>query len=67
MREKKRRNKRAGPAGDSRRRRSGSQGKPGTTQYTPRQQETVRQGLRILARIIARAHLRKQAELDDTK
>ena len=67
MREKKRRNQRAGPAGDSRRRRSGSPGKPGTAQYTPRQQEQVRQGLRILARIIARAHLRRQAELADTE
>lgn len=62
MREKKRRNKRAGPAGDSRKRRSGSPGKPDTTQYTPQQQEQVRQGLRILARVIARAYLRKQAE-----
>ena len=34
-------------------------------QYTARQREQVRQGLRILARVIARAHLRKQAELDD--
>ena len=30
--------------------------------YTPEQRETVRRGLRILARIIARAHLRRQAE-----
>ena len=32
--------------------------------YTPEHQETLRQGLRILARIIARAHLRRQAQLD---
>ena len=30
--------------------------------YTAEQRETVRQGLRLLARIIARAHLRRQAE-----
>ena len=29
--------------------------------YTPEQRETVRQGLRILTKIIARAHLRLQA------
>ena len=29
--------------------------------YTAEQRETVRQGLRILAKIIARAHLRRQA------
>ena len=31
--------------------------------YTVEERKTVRQGLRILARIIARAHLRRQAEL----
>ncbi len=30
--------------------------------YTLEERQTVRQGLRILARIIARAHLRRQAE-----
>ena len=30
--------------------------------YTPEQRETVRVGLRILARIIARAHLRRRAK-----
>ena len=33
----------------------------GSPVYTPEQRETVRQGLRILAKIIARAHLRRQA------
>ena len=32
------------------------------TEYTPRQRERMQQGLRILARVIVRAHLRKQAE-----
>ena len=31
------------------------------TAYTAEQQETLRRGLRILARMIARAHLRRQA------
>ena len=31
--------------------------------YTVEERKTVRQGLRLLARIIARAHLRRQAEL----
>ena len=35
------------------------------TEYTPRQRERMQQGLRILARIIVRAHLRRQAELED--
>ena len=30
--------------------------------HTAEQRETVRQGLRILAKIIARAHLRRQAD-----
>ena len=30
--------------------------------YTAEQRKTVRQGLRLLARIIARAHLRRQAD-----
>ncbi|MDD9995587.1 MAG: hypothetical protein OXS35_07580 [Dehalococcoidia bacterium] len=32
-----------------------------TTAYSTERQETVRRGLRILARMIARAHLRRQA------
>ena len=32
-----------------------------TTAFTTERQETVRRGLRILARMIARAHLRRQA------
>ena len=32
------------------------------TEYTPRQRERMQQGLRILAKVIVRAHLRKQAE-----
>ena len=51
---------------------SGSNPKPGTAgrkthrktspQHTDAQRETMRAGLRILARIIARAHLERQAE-----
>lgn len=32
-----------------------------TTAYSAEQQETVRRGLRVLARMIARSHLRRQA------
>ena len=35
--------------------------KRGSPTYTAEQRETMRRGLRILARIIARAHLRRQA------
>ena len=31
------------------------------TQYTPRQQETIRQGLRIWARVAIRSYLRQRA------
>ena len=51
---------------------SGSNPKPGTAgrktrkdtspQHTDTQKETMQTGLRILARMIARAHLRRQAE-----
>ena len=34
------------------------------SEYTPRQRERLRKGLRILAKVIVRAHLRRQAELD---
>ena len=33
----------------------------GATAYSAEQQETLRRGLRILARMIARAHLRRHA------
>ena len=39
---------------------------PELPQYTARQREQVRKGLRILAKVIVRAHLRKQAELADS-
>ena len=35
--------------------------KRGSPTYSPEQRETMRRGLRILARMIARAHLRRQA------
>ena len=35
--------------------------KRGSLTYSPEQRETMRRGLRILARMIARAHLRRQA------
>ena len=43
--------------------RTGSKGPARTAPpvYTARQREIVREGLRILARIIARAHLRREA------
>ena len=31
-------------------------------EYTPKQRERMQKGLRILAKVIVRAHLRKQAE-----
>ena len=34
------------------------------SEYTPQQRERIRSGLRILAKVIVRAHLRRQAELD---
>ena len=34
------------------------------SEYTPQQRERIRNGLRILAKVIVRAHLRRQAELD---
>ena len=34
-----------------------------SAEYTAEQREQMRRGLRILARIIARAHLRRQASL----
>ena len=35
------------------------------SEYTPQQRERIRKGLRILAKVIVRAHLRKQAGLSD--
>ena len=34
------------------------------SEYTPQQRERIRSGLRILAKVIVRAHLRRQAEPD---
>ena len=34
------------------------------SEYTPQQRERIRRGLRILAKVIVRTHLRRQAELD---
>ena len=36
-------------------------------QYTPCQQERMLKGLRILAKVIVRAHLRRQAEQANTQ
>ena len=40
----------------------GTSPKRATPEYTPRQRERMQKGLRILAKVIVRAHLRKQAE-----
>ena len=45
----------------------GESATPTSPQYTDRQREQVRKGLRILAKVIVRAHLRKQAELADSE
>ena len=45
----------------------GTSSKRTTPEYTPRQREKMQKGLRILARIIVRAHLRKQAELSGSE
>ena len=37
------------------------------TVYTAEERETLRRGLRIIARMIARAHLRRQALLAETE
>ena len=65
------RNKPDRPSGSNRK---SSNRRPGTTgrktprgtspQHTDAQRETMQTGLRILARIVARAHLRRQAERD---
>ena len=63
------RNKPGRPSGSSRKssnRRPGTSGRktPRDTspQHTDEQRETMQTGLRVLARMIARAHLRRQAE-----
>ena len=43
------------------RNRETSENRP-SPEYTPRQREKMQKGLRILAKVIVRAHLRKQAE-----
>ena len=65
------RNKPERPSGSNRKssnRRNGTAGRKtprGTSlQHTGAQRETMQTGLRILARIIARAHLEQQAERD---
>ena len=42
-------------------------GREKSPQYTARQREQMRKGLRILAKVIVRAHLRKQAELAESE
>ena len=55
----------------ARSRRKSSQGetpaKRPSPEYTPRQKEKMQKGLRILAKVIVRAHLRKQAEQSRTE
>ena len=64
MRKDKRRNKPTRPAGNTRKsKRAAGKTPSGTSpQYTPQQRETMQQGLRILAVMIARTHLRRQAD-----
>ena len=75
MRNDTRKNRAARPAEDARKpRRSPEKSSrqeesatPTSPQYTARQREQVRKGLRILAKVIVRAHLRKQAEMADSE
>ena len=62
MRNETKKNQQARPDGETRRPRRGREKPP---QYTARQREQMQKGLRILAKIIVRAHLRRQAELED--
>ena len=62
MRNDTKKNQPAPPDGEARKPRRGREKTP---QYTARQREQVRKGLRILAKVIVRAHLRRQAELED--
>ena len=68
MRDKTRANGKSRPSGSNRKsnnRKSGTTGRntPGRTspQHTASERERIQTGLRILARMIARAHLRRQA------
>ena len=71
MRNETRKNRPARPAEDARKPRRGREkstiqeesATAKSPQYTARQREQVRKGLRILAKVIVRAHLRRQAEL----
>ena len=75
MRKEPRKNRTAPPAGETDKARRGREkssnrgasSTPKSPQYTARQREQMRKGLRILARVIVRAHLRKQAELADSE
>ena len=75
MQSNKRKNKAARQGGETREPRPRSDkspsqgGSPGpkSQQYTARQREQMLKGLRILAKVIVRAHLRRQAELPDTE
>ena len=64
MRKETGKNRPAQADGRTRKSRTGREKSP---QYTPRQQEQIQKGLRILARVIVRAHLRKQAEQADSE
>ena len=62
MRNETKKNQTARPDGEVRKPRNGREK---STQYTARQREQMQKGLRILAKVIVRAHLRRQAELED--
>ena len=74
MQNETKKNQPARPAGSTRRPRGGHEKPSGketssktrSQQYTARQRERMQKGLRILAKIIGRAHLRKQAESADS-
>ena len=73
MQNETKKNQPARPAGSTRRPRGGHEKPSGketpskrkSPQYTARQREKMQKGLRILAKIIVRAHLRKLAESAD--
>ena len=58
-------NKPARPPGNKGKSKSADGKTPTSPQYTARQREKMQKGLRILANVIVRAHLRRQAELAD--
>ena len=66
MRNETKKNKPARPDGQTRKPRT-ERNREKSPQYTARQREQMRKGLRILAKVIVRAHLRKQAELADSE